>query len=257
MVKLLDYLLFEDLADDIENLENRLRRAFGVSSKEIRQLYKKADQKAEPFYQLLKQKNKELEDQQADGVSGPDDEEDISSFKVAGREPEQLSSSMEYDDHYEQTRHEAVVNVLKYLQDYFGGKDRVRVIAARFGVDPDVYFDADLGHLPENYTDKDVWDTMDRSGHGKKPFKNSIWQPLYIAAEKELMNLPDDVKERLAVVAQKGQEVKRDVHYPVRTDRPFHDVGMTFEGRSLDDIIVEDDNIFYIISKGTFISVVG
>jgi len=248
MARILRYLLSEDLASDAEDLADKLRKAFGVSYKEIRQMYKDAGQKTEPFYQMLSQKAAELE-AQVDDSDGIGDE--MPSFKVANKDTEQLDPSMAAEPADNQFKDEGVIDVLKYLSNLWRSRDRVRVIAARLGIDPDIYAAAGLGNIPDDYDDEDIWNTMDQSNHGQVEFYQSKWQPYYIDTMERLKELPDDIKQEISDIVQKSKEHKRDVSFPVRSDRPYDDEGQAFEGRLLNDLVIEEENSITVLSKGS------
>jgi len=250
MVGFLNYLLYENIADDSEKLVDRLRKVHGVSAAEISQIYRDAERNVQKFYQLLLQKNKELEAGDINDKAGETPE-----FTIGGKKPISLDSEIEDEDRDDKLKDESVAEVLKYLVKYFHSRDRVRVLAARFRIDPDIYEAAGLGHLPDNYTDEDVWNTMNRSGKGRKPFNNSIWQPLYIRTFEHIKHkMPEEVRDKIADIVQS----KKDITYPIKTyHAPNDPVGHAFEGRLLGDIIVENDGRLSVILEGTPISVIG
>lgn len=241
MARIIKFILSEDLASDTEDLVDKLRKAYGVKPRAIRELWKKSGENYQAFNKLLK----DLEDQKSGEQIEPGEDIKLLDYEELGR-------NLEAPDQEEIIKDEAIIDVLKYLANLWRNKDRVRVLAARFGIDPEIYQAAGLGNLPDDYDDKDVWNTMDKSNMGTEQFKQSVWQPFYIDTLEKLKELPDDIKDEIADKIA----MKKNVHFPVRSDRSYNDTGMAFEGVLLDDLIIDDNNSMFIISKGENIVVV-
>lgn len=236
--------LFEDssIVNKAEDLAELLKKAYKVSYKTIKDAWKKSGESYPEFYELLSDIKKEAE-------SKPQEIPPDEGIKDLGHgELDHGSAAPEASD---KLRDESVVDVLSYLSNYWKNKDKVRVVAARLGIDPDLYELAGLGKIPSDPSDEDVWKTMDMSKKGKLPFYQSAWQPFYIDAMQDLKSLPDEVKDEIQTIVQSGSEAKSDVEYPIDDKN----VGRTFESKLLDDIILESDGFINIIPKGTKIRI--
>jgi len=222
--------------DKAEKLERILRREFGFKQKDfnerLRELgdYKKYSEWLENELEKRRQK---------DGLEEVEVDIDLIDKPIKG--------DIEAEKSEPKIKDEAIIEILKYLAWQLHNKDLVRVIAARFHIDPDIYSAAGLGHLPENYTDEDVWKTMKKSGYGRRPFKDSIWQPYYIRAKERFAELSQEVKDEIIEIMQKHKENKQDVGYPVSDPKEYDiapDERYAYENKSLQGSMVLLENIF-------------
>lgn len=242
MNRIIDFILSESLADEAETLADKLVKAFGVKRREITNLYKDSDRNYEKFYKLLKK----LEDKVSGDLTSKSKQpgEDI---PLMGHQ--EIDNNMESEGPKEHLKDQSIIDVLKYLVHYFRSRDRVRVLAARFGLDPDIYAAAGLGNIPQDYNDEDIWNTMDQSGQGNVPFYKSAWQPYYIESLDKINDLPKEIKQEIADIVQQGNETKDNVSYPVRSDDQYNDIGIAYEAKLLNNIDING----LIIEKGSII----
>ena len=235
-------IIFEDAVtiygDKADKIEKILRRQYGYKNKQFNEKLKEFGS-YEKYYHWLE---KELENKQKQS-----DELDLEADIDLIDKPFP-KKDIKQPTKQEKIKDEAIVDVLQYLQRIMK-PDRVRAIAARFHVDPDIYMMAGLGNLPENYTDEDVWKTMDMSED--KPFYDHIWQPFYIDSFSKLQNLPDEIKDEINDIVERASN-KREVEYPV--DNESERYSTTFEAKILEDIILEDKTGIKIISAGTYLN---
>lgn len=257
MVRLLNYILAEDVADKAEELATKLRQVYRVAPRDIRQLWAQAGEDYDQFYALLQgrdeeeaAKAQEIEPENIESLSG----EDV--FTTDKAEVRRIGRGVEYQEPEKGVKDEAVIKLLEYLAHIWGNRDAVRVIAARFDIDPDLYQMAGLGRLPDDYTDEDVWDTMDMSNQGKEPFYNAAWQPFYIKALEKLQNLSSKRKDEIKNIIQQQEETKRNIYFPVGSgeEERFQDVGVAYENK--EDMVVETKAGLMIIPVGTRIELV-
>jgi len=230
----------EDLAvleygEKAEELEKILRRQYGLTSKNFDELLQQSGKNYKTYFEKLRK----LHDEKASKPE-PDQDIDLSKSKplpdIEDR-PKKLAH-----------RDEQLIDILEYLEKYWKNKDRVRVFAARIKIDPELYMVAGLGKLPDNYTDEDIWNTMDASKKGKIKFVDSTWQPLYIKTMDLLQQLPEEVKDEITELLYKP----RTHTYPVTAGGPERKIR---ENRYtlIYDIIINEDNIVRIIPAGSII----
>ena len=237
-------IIFEDAVtiygEKADKIERILRREHGYKNKQFNDKLKELSS-YEDYYKWLVS-----ELQRVEAVpSGKVDDLDVD-INLIDKPIEKDVSAPEKDD---PVRDEAIVDILEYLQRVLN-KDRVRAIAARFHIDPDLYQLAGLGNLPDNYSDEDVWNTMSMSKD--RPFHDHIWQPYYIESLYKLQNLPSEVKEAVKDILQQHSQ-PREVEYPI-DDRTS---GTTFEAVTLlQDLIIESDGKMLIIPSDTKICIV-
>jgi hypothetical protein len=268
-----DAVKWIDLAED---LARTLRRSHGYTPEQIRNIYKQSqiaskrpEDKAKDYFKLLDaelQKLKEKEEISDDFI--PTSDEEIPTGKMAPEKEKKVSD-------------EAIIGVLEYLVKVFEGaqlpsttgykrgddsfikqkmtdderiktinaspKDKVRVLAARLKIDPDIYLTAGFGSLPENYTDEDVWKTMDASKKGKVPFYDSVWQPLYMDSLERLQNLSEEERAEIKGILDQHSEKVEKVTYPINSK----EVGSVYEARLVDDIMIISESGPMVISKGS------
>jgi len=207
---LIEHILKEDASvvdpNVVEKLIDDLRKKHGVS-KSVREILKKAESEsggsANRMYSIAYPELLKLVPK-----SNKDDVENIEGIDLIDNP---ISSDTEYkepDENPYSYTDEGFVDVLKYLAWLWKSKDRVRVLAKRFDVHPDLYAAAGLGNIPEDPTDEDIWNTMDMSRKGDKMFINSTWQPYYMDTLEKLDELPDEVKEQIRSLLEKAEENK-------------------------------------------------
>lgn len=244
MNRLFNVILNENsTVDQAEQLADTLRKGYGISPKEIRQLYNDAGRDYEKFLELLKQKEDQLQIQKKP--------QDIPTKDINPLGGEELTTDIEYESE-DKLHDEAIIDVLKYLTKYLRNKDRIRVIAARLGIDSDLYQAAGLGIVPDDYDDEDIWNTMDMSDQGSQPFYKSVWQPFYIESMEKLRELPLGVKAEIRKIV--SDSPKREVTYPI--NNPHIDSGITYEAKLIDDLIIENNGKLSIIPKNHSIFIV-
>jgi hypothetical protein len=230
--------VFEDAVaiygDKAEKIEKILRRNYGYKNKQFNNKIKELDS-YEKYYNWLV---KELKSAQHNKDGDFDLEADISL----------IDKPIEQDIEYKKEtkiKDEAIVDILIYLKKVLN-PDRVRAIAARFNIDPDLYQLAGLGSLPENYNDEDVWKTMNISKNN--PFYDHVWQPFYIESLKKLQELPKEIKQEIESIIEKSS-YKREIDYPITKNK--HNI--TYEAKLLENILI-NDNGMKIIPAGTYLN---
>jgi hypothetical protein len=247
MNRLLSYILNEN-ASELYKLEDKLKSVFGITEKQLRELYKSVDGNSSNYLKELQILHDKYENENNENLDISKDDLPLSGHDGIHRDYEAPEKEKPVAD-------DAVVSVLEYLSKLWRNKDRVRVIAARFKLDPDVYLAAGLGNLPSDYKDEDVWNTMDASRGGNVEFKDSIWQPFYIESLERLKELPEEVKADIAEILQKSKEDKKAQSYPRDSNNPFKDDGTAYESKAklVDSIMVEGKDGYIMIDKGTIV----
>lgn len=270
-------ILLEDLQstldlENLEKLEKILRKEAGYKNKFLNLKYNELG--ADKYIEWLKSEVNKVQKRQKEHGLEQSKIDDIDLLPA-----EQLPQDLEYKKE-PKIKDEAIIDVLSSLPRLisspkakksredknitltktakggvlFSDKDLIRAVAARMGIDADIYEAAGFGRLPDNYNDEDVWKTMDASKNGTIPFVPSKWQILYTDAIQAISALPKDIKDEISNILEKGSSPK-DVHYPVKSDLPYDDTGTTYESiKLLDDIILEDNNGICIIPKYSIIS---
>lgn len=233
-------LFFEDAVtiygDKAEKIEKLLRRKHGYKNKQFNDKLNELGS-YEAYYKWLENELARIEQPEED--NNLDLESDIALIdKPIEKDIKHAQPDSKLPD-------EAVIDVLQYLQRVMS-PDRVRAVAARFNIDSDIYQLAGLGSLPENYTDEDVWNTMDIGK--QKPFYDHVWQPFYIKSLEKLQNLPNEIKLEIEKIIDSHQN-KKEVQYPIDNET----IGTAFEAKLLEDLIIEEKEEVTIISAGTFL----
>lgn len=247
---LLKYLITEEFLvgnialddNDIRKLERTLRKKYHYRNKDLNQASE--DKTMEEYLEWL---IKEVEKKENKKI------ENILNLETPKSEVE-LDPKITAQKSEKKFKDEAIIDILQYLSYIWRSKDRVRAIAARFGIDSDLYMMAELGTLPNSYTDKDIWNTMDRSKKGKIDFYQSAWQPFYIESLQMLQNLNSEEKKIINNIIQQHAETIRPIHYPVSTNNPYQDVGITYECK--ENIVFENINGLSIIPTGTKLTLI-
>lgn len=236
---LIEYILKENIVDSnvVEKLMSDLTRVHGIPRSKIRKIWKESEAEAggnaAKAYEIAYPKMKALLPKK-DGDESVEDLEGIN--LIDNPIPADTASPEPEEDDYTD---EGFVDVLNYLSNLWRSKDRVRVIAKRFGIDPDLYAAAGLGAIPNDPSDEDIWNTMDASKDGQIPFVDSTWQPFYIDTLHKLQSLPDDVKQDIAGLMDKAKE--RRVQYE--------------SVKLVEDVAIFTDNGMEYITAGTTLKV--
>lgn len=239
---LIEYILKENIVDVnvVEKLASDLVKIHGVSRSVIRQIFKDAEAQAGSMtgaYPIAHQKLLELvpkqEETDIEQLTEPFDFGPSIPADAEHKEPEGSIYSDIYTD-------EGFIDVLKYLAWLWKSKDRVRVLAKRFGVNPDLYAAAGLGVIPENPTDEDIWNTMDMSKKGEIKFVDSTWQPYYMDTLERLQNLPQEDKDHIISILEKAQE----------NQTKFESVKL------VEDLMILTENGMHVVPRGSSIKLI-